>query len=267
MEQSPNYPDENEDQPRLPGEAGYEAAADPLAQTIGFEFGFLDKLPPEGGSWSEWVISRGIEEALREERPIDDRTARYIAVWLSERATPGLRTFALTGAIDEPRIQEELVFCFFYQTEQVQSWVNRLGDYCLRREDRGPVEEWREAIERQDWSEVQRVRRERVLAQLDHLFDGQAEDELAGVEELGWFGLVRHDGHSGGWILGRRESGMRDVWETDSDAELLEHWKGVVDEYMRLYRLTRPQVARANGQLSGEQQTEDGSGEADPSEV
>jgi hypothetical protein len=67
--------------------------------------------------------------AIREDCPIDDRTASYIADWLTSDLTPGLRSFVLTGAVDGPCVQEELVHSFFAQTQQVQGWIDWFGDY------------------------------------------------------------------------------------------------------------------------------------------
>lgn len=241
MEQAPQHPDDNK---HLPGEIADEAAILPFPGTIGFEFGHLDPRTPEGGTWDEWVISQGIEGARENERPIDDRTARNIAAWLRDRATPALRRFVATGAIDEPQVQEELVHHFHGQTEQVQSWVNSLGAYCLQREDKGPVEDWRESINKQDRAELERLRRERVLAELDALFSGPSADVTDSAGGAGRIRLVRYADQAGGLILQQDEHGFREVWGTDSDAELAEHWSAVSQGYEDVGQLGRWIVAR-----------------------
>ncbi len=242
MEREQRKHGENETQRPLPGEQGYEVdERDQFAPTVGFEFGHLDLTAPEGGSWSEWVITRGIDEAERADRPIGNRAAHYIAAFLGSAANPALRNLATTGVIDGPGIQEELVGHFFRQTEQVRSLIDRLAEYCMYREDRRAVENWRLDIDRQDLADAERVRRDRLLAELDDLFGQPAHDQLAGVEELGWFGLRRHTGHPGGWILNEQAAtGERDVFETDSDAELTERWRDISEHYLRFYRETRP---------------------------
>jgi hypothetical protein len=240
MEQEQGSSDENK--PRQPfSEDGHEAGEDSRAPTIGVEFGHLRLIPPEGGSWAEWVIATGIAEAEREDRPIEDRVAHYIAVFLGSAANPALRNLATTGIIDGPGIQEELVGHFFRQTEQVKSWIDQLAEYCMHREDRGPIENWRRDIDRQDRAGGERVRRDRLFAELDDLFGQPVHDQLAGVEELGWFGLRRHDGRPGGWIVNEQAAtGERDVFETDSDAELAERWRDITEHYLRFCRETRP---------------------------
>jgi len=242
MEREQRNPNENATRRPLPGEEGYEVdESDRFARTVGFEFGHLDLTAPEGGSWSEWIITRGIDEAERADHPIDNRVAHYIAAFLGSAANPALCNLATSGVIDGPGIQEELVSHFFRQTEQVRSWIDRLAEYCMHREDRGPVENWQPDIDHQDRAEAERLRRDRLLAELDGLFGLPAHDQLAGVEELGWFGLRRHDGHPGGWILNEQAAtGERDIFETDSDAELAEHWRDITEHYLRFYRETRP---------------------------
>jgi hypothetical protein len=238
MEREQHSPDENE--PRQPlREDGHEAGEDPRAPTISVEIGHLSLIPPEGGSWAEWVITRGIEEAEREDHPVDHRVAHYIAAFLGGTANPALRNLATTGAIDGPGIQEELVGHFFRQTEQVRSWIDRLAEYCMHREDRGSVENWRPDIDRQDQAEAQRVRRERLLVYVNSLYGADPDEQLAGVEDLGWFGLLHQDA-SGGWILHHQaRDDSRDVFMTDSDAELVERWQEIAENYMRRYREER----------------------------
>ena len=81
----------------------------PYPEIVSFEFGYLSPIPPEGDSWEEWTIERGIDAALREGRSIDNRTARSIASQLHEGQSSALYSLASTGAIDEPRIYQELL--------------------------------------------------------------------------------------------------------------------------------------------------------------
>lgn len=72
-------------------------------------------------------------------------------------------------------------------------------------------------------------------AELDALFGEQPDEETGDVQELGWFGLVRHEGRPGGLVLTQDEQGFRYIWETDSDSELQARWATVNDEYERFY--------------------------------
>lgn len=67
------------------------------------------------------------------------------------------------------------------------------------------------------------------------MFGEQADEETGSVDELGWFGLVRHEGRPGGLVLSQDEQGFHYVWETDSSAELDERWTTVNEEYSRFY--------------------------------
>lgn len=114
----------------------------------------LHIVPPaeEQESHDERVIREGIEAALRENREIDDQTARYIASQLHEGQASALYSLASTGAIAE-EVHDELTRDFDQQTDQVKWWVNWLGTYCLNREHKGPVSGWVEsaaAIDRQE---------------------------------------------------------------------------------------------------------------------
>jgi hypothetical protein len=221
MENEPHSQGEHDTPQLLPGGDAHEAGEAARVQTLGIEFGRLSLIPPEGSSWSEWVTTRGIEEAERENRPIDDRSAHYIAAFLGNTANPALRNLATTGAVDGPGIQEELVAHFFRQTDQVRSWIDRLAEYCMYREDRRPVENWRLEIDRQDRADAERLRRERIVATIDDLFQVvPAIQRVGNAGKPGWHGLVSHEGRPGRWIISEGESGVRRVWETDSAQEL-----------------------------------------------
>lgn len=240
MEKQPREEYDEQGQRSLPGEgAREEGAAAPAMPDI--QLGKLDLVPPEGTSWDEWVIADGIAQAEREDRPIDNRTACYIAAFLGRASTPALRSLAMTGVVDKAGLEEEMVGRIFGQTTQVQTWIGWLANYCFNREDHGPVENWRTDIAHRDRAEAERLRRERLLAELEDLFSRPAHDELAGVEELGWFGLLHHGEQPGGWILHHQaQDDSRDVFETDSDNELVEHWRDIAETYSDMYRRTRP---------------------------
>jgi hypothetical protein len=224
-----NDPNQGECRQPLPG-GTEELGEDQSEPAVTVEFGSLTLVPPEGGSWAEWVITRGVDEAGRQDRPIDNRTASYIADWLSGDMTPALRSFVLTGVIDGPGVQEELVHSFFVQTQQVQDWIDWFGQYCTHREDRRPVGDWRADIDREDQTEAQRVRRERILAETDALFEMvPAFQRVGNAGQPGWHGMIRHVGHSGGWLISEGVPGVRRVWETDSTGELEDAYAGIVE--------------------------------------
>jgi hypothetical protein len=191
------------------------------AREVTIEFGHLDHHSPVGGSWGEFVVARGIEAAERDDRPIDNRTASYIAAFLSRTTTPALRALATTGAVYMTHLEEEAVSILFDQTTEVQIWISWLANYWQNREDVGPVENWRAAIKGQDRDDGERLRREGVAAKVDDIFQAVEPFQRVGNgDQPGWHGLVRHEGRPGGWIISEGGAGERRVWETDSDAEL-----------------------------------------------
>lgn len=222
-----------------------ELEALPVPRSIGFDFGYLSLVPPGGDSWDEWVIERGVAAALRERRSIDDRTARYIASQLHEGQTSALYSLASTGAIDETSIYDELRHGSGELPEQVRAWARWLSGYCALRPDTGPVTGWGERAAAADRAELETLRRNQAIQELDSMFGEQPDEETGTVDELGWFGLVRHDGRPGGLVLTQDEQGFRHVWETDSDDELDQRWSEITDEYERFYQdLERGQTER-----------------------
>jgi hypothetical protein len=223
-------PNQGESRRPLPGHGTQELGEDQSEPAVSVEFGFLALVPPEGNSWAEWVITRGVDEARRQDRPIDNRTASYIADWLSGDATPALRSFVLTGGIDGPGVQEELVHGFFGQTQQVQDWIDWFGQYCMHREDRGPMDNWRPDIDREDQAETQHVRRERILAEADALFEMVPDIQRVGnAGQPGWHGMIRHEDRPGGWLISEGSPGVLRVWETDSTGELEDAYVRIVE--------------------------------------
>lgn len=92
----------------------------------------------------EQRIQRGIADALNEERPIDDVTARRIAAQLHTGQDSALYALASSGALDE-RLERELLESVQDLPPERDSWIDALLDYAdARSEDRGPREDWAE---------------------------------------------------------------------------------------------------------------------------
>src|SRR5580658_5791620 len=81
-----------------------------------------DLTSPEESN-DEQVIREGIEQALANERPIDDFTARYIAAQLHSGQVSGLYSLASTGNID-PCVFTELEADRDSFEPHVQGWVD-----------------------------------------------------------------------------------------------------------------------------------------------
>jgi antirestriction protein len=239
-------------------------------------------------SHDERVIREGIEAAAREQREIDDRTARYIASQLHEGQASALYSLASSGAITED-VRDELTRDFDQQTEQVKTWINWLGTYCLNREDKGPVPNWAanaaaldreedEARERQalfdrinaagvttlghvaivegatdedqddehdsfPWGDAMHWKphddAERARERLDELFGETPDEELGSVQDMGWFGLLKHEGRPGGIVLAQNGYGIRAMREYRSDEELSATWDGIREEHDAFVEATR----------------------------
>jgi len=101
---------------------------------------------PTVESWDERVIHDGIQAAGAEDRPIDNRTARYIAGQLHSGQASALYALASSGAITD-EVMGELVHERTVQTTPVQVWIDALIAYCVQRPDHGPVEGWVEQAE------------------------------------------------------------------------------------------------------------------------
>lgn len=208
------------------------------SRSVSFEYGYLSPRPPEGDSWDEWVIEEGIKAALREGRSIDDRTAHYIAAQLHEGQDTDLYSLTSTGHVG-PAIDAELAQGYHLQTDQVRKWIRWLGGYCAFRQDLGSVSDWTEQIAAQDRADMETLRtaeREAHPDWLDSLFGEQPAEELGSVDELGWYGLVRHEGRPGGLVLRQDEQGFRHVYETDSEEELDGLWADVNQLYTEFQR-------------------------------
>jgi antirestriction protein len=71
--------------------------------------------------------------------------------------------------------------------------------------------------------------------ELDVLFGEQPDEEVGSVDELGWYGLVKHEGRPGGLILIQDEQGFRHVREAPNDAALDVQWAAIQQDYQTFY--------------------------------
>lgn len=104
-------------------------------------------------SWDERVIREGVAGAIREGRPIDDRTARYIAGQLHGGQDSGLYTLTSTGAIPD-HTMSELVDERLTHSPAVREWIDTLIAYCAQRTDPGRIDGWLEQAEAQDRADL-----------------------------------------------------------------------------------------------------------------
>jgi antirestriction protein len=210
---------------------------------------------PAEPSHDERLITQGIEAAVQDERPIDDRTARYIAGQLHGGQASALYSLASTGNIIEDTVYHELYEDLEAQTPEVASWVEALRAYCLAREDKGPVRGWAENAAVLDRIDAARERT-RVLGgiavtpelaadadaspaaghaihpdRLDELFGEPPDEEIGRADELGWFGLIIDHSTGGGTIISQEEQGFRYVWETDDGEALDQRWQSIIREH------------------------------------
>lgn len=58
---------------------------------------------------------------------------------------------------------------------------------------------------------------------------------VGSVDELGWYGLVKHEGRPGGFILAQDEQGFRHVREAHTDEALSAQWAAIRQEYESFY--------------------------------
>lgn len=234
MERQPNNPEREEPESYRPKYAELEML--PYPPGVKFEFGFLSQAPPEGDSWEEWVIERGIDAALRDGRSIDDRTARCIASQLHVDEVSALYRLAATGAIDEPAIYHELTTGARTLPAQIRQWARWLYGYCALRIRTGPRDGWNESAIRADRADLQIVRQNEVVPELDDLFGHQPDEQIGSIDELGWFGLVRRQVRPGGLVLNQDKQGFREVWITDSAGQLQARWAAIEEDYDRFYQ-------------------------------
>lgn len=128
----------------------------PQPEQGGPEHGHQETATPPAAadeSWDERVIREGIEAAVRDGRPIDDRTARYIAGQLHGGQASALYALASSGAI-QVEVFEEMDRDRTQQSAQVRTWLAGLTVYCGFRGESGPVADWAEQAEEQDRAEL-----------------------------------------------------------------------------------------------------------------
>jgi hypothetical protein len=237
-----------DDEPSLPPRGEHRPSRAECTPKVTIEFGELELTAPEGGRWDEWVITRGLAEAEQERRPIDHRTAYYIATFLSKPSTPALRNLAATGTIHMNGLRGEVVGLTPEQTQLVQTWIDWLAHYCLTRDSREPVEDWQPAIRQQDRVETEWLRREQIFASLDELFQMvPAHQRVPNAGQPGWYGLVRREDHAGGGvIIFEGGAGERRVWASDSDEELDRRYTAIVEAQRQWIVDTLGEATRAS---------------------
>ena len=71
--------------------------------------------------------------------------------------------------------------------------------------------------------------------ELDALFAETPDEQVGSVDELGWYGLVKHEGRPGGLILAQDEQGFRHVREAHTDEALSAQWAAIQYEYESFY--------------------------------
>jgi hypothetical protein len=71
-------------------------------------------------------------------------------------------------------------------------------------------------------------------AELDALF-AEPDEQVGSVSELGWFGLVKHEGRPGGLVLIQDEQGFRHVREAPDDEALAIQWQSIQAECWTFY--------------------------------
>lgn len=138
-------------------------------------------------SWDERLIREGIEEAVRDGRPIDDRTARYIAGQLHGGQASALYALASSGAI-LPEVFGEMDRDRTEQPAQVRVWLASLTVYAASRGESGPVAGWAEQTEAQDRADLmQRISSAGVMT-LGQIATVHTSTDAGGVEPdtYGW---------------------------------------------------------------------------------
>jgi antirestriction protein len=66
---------------------------------------------------------------------------------------------------------------------------------------------------------------------VEELFTRLPDAQLGSREDMGWCGLVRHEGRAGGVILHENQYGRRWAWTTDTDETLEHRWQQLEDEH------------------------------------
>jgi antirestriction protein len=125
-------------------------------------------------------------------------------------------------------------------------------------EDIGNYFSWADAA---TWSPNQdRQADELARSRLDELFGEVQDEELGSVEDIGWFGLLRHEGRPGGIVLSQNSYGFRNSWETGSDEELDQRWEELRREWDAFTEATRAHAREAGDRDDNTERPETWSG-------
>ena len=106
--------------------------------------------PETDGTCDQQVIRDGIESAVRENCPIDHRTARYIAGQLHGGQASALYELASSGAITARAMNELAAERAAGQQTTPLTWIDALIAYCASRPAPGPIADWVEQTEAPD---------------------------------------------------------------------------------------------------------------------
>jgi len=223
--------------------------------------GGFDPTQPEPISGDELTIQLGIEAARAEDREVTDTVARAIATQLHDGQGSALYSLASTGGLEHERLEAELHELHQSQNPRTLAWASVLGTYALHREHRGPVDGWHDlwpdqsggepqAAERPDdqaepdvfpWTDAARWQPgggpdelgddEMPSAAMDELFARLPVHEFGTREDMGWCGLLQHEGRPGGVILHQNQYGRRWAWETDANEVLATCWNQLQAEH------------------------------------
>ncbi len=110
-------------------------------------------------------------------------------------------------------------------------------------EDAGTYASWADAA---TWSpDKDRQADELARSRLDELFGEIPDEELGTVEDIGWFGLLRHEERPGGIVLSQNSYGFRGSWETGSDEDLAARWEELQREWDAFTEATRAHARQA----------------------
>lgn len=110
--------------PQSPGGELVQSVEAPQDQAV-----HATSLPEAPEPWDERAIRTGIESVILDDRPIDNRTARYIAGQLHGGQGSALYALASNGEITD-RVMTELVEERAVQSSGVQEWIDALIAYC-----------------------------------------------------------------------------------------------------------------------------------------
>lgn len=92
------------------------------------------------------------------------------------------------------------------------------------------------------WSPAQVARTEddsNERDRLDTLFTEIPDQEIGTVDDISWFGLLKHKDRPGGLVLSQNAYGFRYIWKTSSDEQLAQHWEQLQREHDAFTEATR----------------------------